>query len=118
MKEKFSKFAQKTSELAGSIGAFGIAIGIIIIWATSGPFFGFSEVWQIVINTTTTIITFIMIFLVQSAQNRDSKATHLKLDELLKSQKNAKNKLIDIEEQSDKKIEREKKKEKRAKTKK
>lgn len=117
MNELFRKFAQIVAEAAGSAGAFIAAAGFVVIWAVSGPLFKFSETWQLVINTSTTIITFLMIFLVQNAQNRDSKATQLKLDELIKSQAKAKDKLIDVEDDPDKLIESEKKKEKKRKVK-
>jgi len=109
MNEIFRKFAQKTSDAMGSSWAFLIALSAVIIWAVSGPLFHFAETWQLVINTGTTIITFLMIFLVQNAQNRDSKATQIKLDELIHAQKKAHNKLIGIEEDSDKQLEKNKK---------
>lgn len=101
MNEKFRIFAQKISEAAGSSWTFLIALLVIFSWAISGPFFGFSETWQLVINTGTTIVTFLMVFLVQNAQNRDSKAAQLKLDELILSINDAHNELIDAEDLSD-----------------
>jgi low affinity Fe/Cu permease len=101
MKDVFRKFAHTTSEAAGSSWAFLLAVVVIITWAISGPFFHFSETWQLVINTGTTIVTFLMVFLVQNAQNRDTKATHIKLDELIYATKKARNKLIDAENLSD-----------------
>jgi len=83
MNEAFRKFAQKVSHLAGTSWAFIFAVLIIAIWAVTGPIFGYSDTWQLVINTGTTIITFLMVFLIQNTQNRDAKAIHLKLDELL-----------------------------------
>jgi low affinity Fe/Cu permease len=119
--ETFRIFAQKTSNAAGSSWAFLIAFLTVIIWAISGPIFHFSETWQLVINTGTTIITFLMVFLVQNTQNRDAKAVHIKLDELILVQRRAKNKLIGAEEQSDIQMQKEekeiKKKEKKRKSK-
>lgn len=112
MNDLFRSFANKASEAMGSPWAFLLACLAIIVWAVSGMFFQFSEVWQLVINTSTTIITFLMIFLVQSTQNRDSKAMELKLDELLRVQKRAHKNLIDIEHDSEEDLEKEKKKEK------
>ncbi len=82
MGEHFRKFAAKTAHLAGSPGAFLLAVAVVVVWAISGPFLHFSEIWQLTINTGTTIVTFLMVFLIQNAQNRDSRAVHLKLDEL------------------------------------
>jgi low affinity Fe/Cu permease len=85
----------------GTPWSFLIALGIIILWAVSGPLFGFSDTWQLVINTGTTIVTFLMVFLIQNTQNRDAKALHLKLDELLRAVESARNDLIDIEQAPD-----------------
>lgn len=101
VKEMFRKFAQKMSRIAGSPWAFILALLIIVGWATSGPFFGYSNTWQLLINTGTTIVTLLMVFLIQNTQNRDSRAIHLKLDELLKGNTKASNKLVNIEEDSD-----------------
>ena len=79
----FNQFAHRASTFAGHYVAFLAAVAIIIVWAVSGPFFGFSETWQLVINTGTTIVTFLMVFLIQNTQNRDALAMHLKLDELI-----------------------------------
>jgi len=81
--------------------AFLGAVGLIVVWATSGPTFRFSDTWQLVINTATTIITFLMVFLIQNTQNRDSRAIHLKLDELIKALRGARNSVIDLERLSD-----------------
>lgn len=101
MNELFRKFAHHVSNAAGSSWAFIVAFAIVVIWAVSGPLFNFSETWQLVINTGTTIVTFLMVFLVQNAQNRDTKATQLKLDELIHAVKGARNKVIDAEDLSD-----------------
>lgn len=104
MHELFRKFSAKTSEAVGTSWAFIVAVLVIITWVVSGPLFHFSDTWQLVINTGTTIITFLMVFLIQNSQNRDSKATHVKLDELLYVTKNAKNSFIDAEDLSDEKL--------------
>jgi len=101
MNETFRKFANKTSEAMGTPWAFIAAVFLILGWAVSGPFFGFSEVWQLVINTGTTIITFLMVFLIQNTQNRDAKAIHLKLDELLRGVEGARTSMVDLEDLSD-----------------
>lgn len=101
----FRKFATAVSGMAGNAYTFVIAILIIILWASTGSLFGYSNTWQLVINTFTTITTFIMVFLIQNTQNRDSKAIHLKLDELLKSIKGARDEIINIEELPDELIE-------------
>lgn len=93
--ERFSTWAVKTT---GSSGAFLMAVVIIILWAVTGPIFHFSENWQLVINTSTTIITFLMVFLIQKTQNKDAKAIHLKLNELIASQQGASNRMVDIED--------------------
>src|SRR5437588_721502 len=99
-------FAERTSAIVGSSWAFVLAALIIVAWAVSGPFFQFSNTWQLVINTGTTIITFLMVFLIQNTQNRDSKAIHLKLDELLKGVKGARTSLVNLEQLSDEDLER------------
>ena len=101
MHEAFREFANQASEAMGSPWAFIVAALLIIIWAISGPLFGFSETWQLVINTGTTIITFLMVFLIQNTQNRDAKAMHLKLDELLRSMEGARTSMVDLEDLSD-----------------
>ncbi|MBE2218871.1 MAG: low affinity iron permease family protein [Ignavibacteria bacterium] len=97
----FEKFALKLSRFSGTTTAFVIAFSIIVIWAASGKFFGFSEVWQLVINTCTTIVTFLMVFLIQRAQNKDSLSIQLKLNEIIASISGASNKLVDIEDISE-----------------
>lgn len=94
----FERFAAAVTARAGSPAAFCIAISFVVVWAVSGPIFGFSETWQLVINTGTTIITFLMVFLIQQSQNKDSRAVHVKLDELLKLQSNGGDEMIDIED--------------------
>jgi len=101
MNEAFRKFANKASEAMGTPWAFLAAVLLILGWAISGPLFGFSEVWQLVINTGTTIITFLMVFLIQNTQNRDAKAIHLKLDELLRGVEGARTGMVDLEDLSD-----------------
>lgn len=93
----FEKFATHVSKLTGSTPAFISAISVVIVWAICGPFFNFSETWQLVINTGTTIITFLMVFLIQKAQNKDSLAIQLKLNELVASHEHSSNRLVDIE---------------------
>jgi low affinity Fe/Cu permease len=101
MREHFHKIAQVTSELLGSAWAFLLAVGIIVVWAISGPLFGFSDTWQLVINTGTTIVTFLMVFLIQNTQNRDAKAIHLKLDELIRAVGEARTGMVDLEDMSE-----------------
>jgi len=101
MQEAFRKFARRTSTIAGTPWVFAAAVASILIWAVTGPFFDFSTNWQLVINTGTTILTFLMVFLIQNTQNRDSHAIHLKLDELIKALEGARNQLIDIEDGSE-----------------
>jgi low affinity Fe/Cu permease len=93
----FETFALKVSRAAGSTPAFSIALLIVIVWASTGPFFHYSETWQLIINTGTTIITFLMVFLIQKAQNKDSLAIQLKLNELVAAHKLASNRLVDVE---------------------
>jgi len=97
----FRKIATTVSNMAGSAYTFVIAILLIVLWVTTGPLFNYSDTWQLAINTLTTIITFLMVFLIQNTQNRDSKAIHLKLDELLKGIKGARDEVINVEELSD-----------------
>lgn len=106
MNELFRKFSHRIANLVGSPWAFVLATSVIVIWAVTGPTFGFSDTWQLVINTGTTIVTFLMVFLIQNTQNRDSKALHLKLDELIRSVHEARSSLIDLEDLSDDELEK------------
>ena len=105
MSERFRKFAARISVIAGSPWSFIVALLIIFTWALTGPAFGFSNTWQLFINTGTTIVTLLMVFLIQNTQNRDSRAIHLKLDELIKGIKGARDKLVDIEDLPDEVLE-------------
>lgn len=96
--QAFDKFASWMTRRTGSPVAFTLAVAAVIVWAMSGPSFGFSETWQLIINTGTTIVTFMMVFLIQQSQNKDSAAVHLKLNELLASHRRASNSLISIED--------------------
>jgi low affinity Fe/Cu permease len=101
LRAAFGRAAAHTAGAVGSPWAFLLAVGIVVVWALTGPLFGFSDTWQLVINTGTTIVTFLMVFLIQNTQNRDAKAIHLKLDELIRAARAARNELIDIEEDTD-----------------
>jgi low affinity Fe/Cu permease len=94
------------SGIVGSPAAFLVAFVVVLTWAVSGPLFGFSDTWQLVINTGTTIVTFLMVFLIQNTQNRDTRAVHLKLDELILYTKGADNELVDLEDLTDEQIDR------------
>jgi low affinity Fe/Cu permease len=104
MNEFFRRFSHKTSELVGSPWSFIVALCVILIWALTGPIFHFTDTWQLVINTGTTIVTFLMVFLIQNTQNRDAKAIHLKLDELIRAIKEARNGMVDLEDLSDEEL--------------
>ena len=106
MKEFFPKFAKRVAAVIGSPYAFALALLLIVGWGVLGPVFHFSDTWQLAINTTTTIVTFLVVFMIQNTQNRDSKAIHLKLDELIRSIRNARNGLIDSEDLDDAEIAR------------
>ncbi len=101
VRDAFGVFARKTSSVLGSAWAFVVAIVIIVVWALTGPTFHYSDTWQLIINTGTTIVTFLMVFLIQNTQNRDAKAVHLKLDELIRAVGGARNNLVDLEKLSD-----------------
>lgn len=100
----FRRFAAHAAAAVGSPWAFAAAAASIVVWASLGPAFAYSDTWQLVINTGTTIITFLMVFLIQNTQNRDARAMHLKLDELIRSIRSARNRLIDLEELSDEEL--------------
>jgi low affinity Fe/Cu permease len=106
MKDSFHRFAHRAADAVGSPAAFVMSIVLIAAWALTGPLFGYSDTWQLVINTGTTIITFLMVFLIQNTQNRDSRAVHLKLDELIRSAKAARNELVGLENLSDADLDR------------
>lgn len=101
----FSRVASRTAQLVGHPYMFLFAVVVLVAWAISGPFFHFSDTWQLIINTGTTIVTFLVVFLIQNTQNRDAKALHLKLDELIRSHVPARNDMIDIEKLSDEELE-------------
>lgn len=104
MNEIFRRFAAAVSNIVGSSWAFVVAVLVIISWAVTGPLFGFSDTWQLIIDTATTIVTFLMVFLIQNTQNRDAKAIHLKPDELIRSLKGARTGLVDLENLTDEEL--------------
>jgi low affinity Fe/Cu permease len=104
MADLFARWANRAAALTGHYLTFLAALAVILIWAISGPFFGFSETWQLVINTGTTIVTFLMVFLIQNTQNRDALAVHLKLDELIRSIEEADNELMSAEDDTDREL--------------
>src|ERR1700716_1783099 len=106
VQDAFRLFARRSSIILGSPWAFAAAIFIILVWALTGPIFHFSDTWQLIINTATTIVTFLMVFLIQNTQNRDAKAMHLKLDEIIRALEKARNELVDLEELSDEEMTR------------
>ncbi|MGD9504753.1 MAG: low affinity iron permease family protein [Syntrophobacteraceae bacterium] len=104
MRNSFRKFARWTSDVVGAPWAFCFAFVIVVVWAATGSLFDYSDTWQLVINTGTTIVTFLMVFLIQNTQNRDSKAIHLKLDELISSIKEASDSMLNVEDLSDEEL--------------
>ncbi|HEV7731151.1 MAG TPA: low affinity iron permease family protein [Candidatus Binatia bacterium] len=104
LEDLFHRFAGAAARATGTPWAFMSAVGIIVVWAVLGPAFGYSDTWQLVINTSTTIITFLMVFLIQNTQNRDAAGIHLKLDELIKATGGARNTMIDLEKLSDQQL--------------
>ena len=102
--DAFRIFARRSSVMLGSAWAFAGALFVIVIWLVTGPTFHFSDTWQLIINTGTTIVTFLMVFLIQNTQNRDAKAMHLKLDEVIRALKKARNEMVDLEELSDEEL--------------
>jgi low affinity Fe/Cu permease len=105
MKDAFRRAANKISNWTGTAWAFLVAFGIVLVWAITGPAFDFSGTWQLVINTGTTIVTFLMVFLIQNTQNRDGKALQLKLDELIRSSRPARDNFLDLEDMTDDELE-------------
>jgi low affinity Fe/Cu permease len=106
MHELFNRWSRTFSGWMGSQWAFAVAFGVILIWIVTGPMFHFSDTWQLVINTGTTIVTFLMVFLIQNTQNRDSRAIHLKLDEIIRSIDKARDELIDLEDATDEQLDK------------
>ena len=104
MRDAFRVFSQRTAEWVGTPAAFMAAVALIVVWAATGPLFGYSDTWQLVINTATTIVTFLMVFLIQNTQNRDARAIHLKLDELLRGVTGARTAMVALENSTDEEL--------------
>jgi low affinity Fe/Cu permease len=104
MREPFRVFASRIAEWVGTPGAFVLGVGVVVLWIVTGPLFGYSDTWQLVINTATTIVTFLMVFLIQNTQNRDARAIHLKLDELIRGVKGARTAMVALESSTDEEL--------------
>ena len=102
----FTRFAKWTARVSGHPSTFLLAVAVILVWAITGPIFHFSDTWQLVINTGTTVVTFLMVFLIQNTQNRDASAMHIKLDELIRAVKGAHNTVVDLEDMSDEELDK------------
>ena len=105
MRDAFRRLAERITAAVGTPWAMLLAVGVVLLWAVTGPLFGFSDTWQLAINTGTTVVTFLMVFVIQASQNREARATQLKLDELIRAMKGARNELIDVEDASDEVVE-------------
>jgi low affinity Fe/Cu permease len=105
MTGSFRKFAQTAAELVGSPGSFILGVSLIVVWAATGPYFHYSDTWQLVINTGSSIVTFLMVFLIQSTQNRDARVIHMKLDELIRAVGAARTELVQMEKMTDQELE-------------
>jgi low affinity Fe/Cu permease len=103
--DSFTRFAKWTARTSGHPSTFALAVGVILLWAVTGPLFGFSDTWQLVINTATTVITFLMVFLIQNTQNRDAIAMQLKLDELIRAMRGAENSVLSLEDMTEEELE-------------
>jgi low affinity Fe/Cu permease len=105
LSDSFTRFAKWTAKTSGHPSAFGVAVAVILLWAVTGPLFRFSDTWQLVINTATTVITFLMVFLIQNNQNRDAIAMQIKLDELIRAMRGAQNSVISLEDRTEEELE-------------
>jgi low affinity Fe/Cu permease len=104
MRDVFRSFSSRTAEWVGTPAAFVTGVGLIVVWGLTGPVFGYSDTWQLVVNTATTIVTFLMVFLIQNTQNRDARAIHLKLDELIRGVKGARTAMVALENATDEEL--------------